>query len=131
MSKKICGLVPFVLLVLLLLSSTSACSGGTGNVPARAAAVAPAAGTGARAPLAKNETATRTAPLEYHDDADERDRVFIENAELAIAQYSEFIAHAGQSEEYAPAVKRSRAQIEDLHAAIDFVRAGAQARAAH
>jgi len=57
--------------------------------------------------------------------------VFVENAERAIGEYSEFIARAGESQEYAPAVKRSREQIEDLQAAIDFVRAGAAQRAAN
>jgi len=74
--------------------------------------------------------ATAKAPLEYHEES-EADRVFIENAERAIREYSEFLARAGDSEEYARAVERSREQIEDLQKAIVFVREGAAQRAAH
>jgi len=88
---------------------------------AAAATVTPAPRAQQRAPVAENETAP--APLEYRD-GHESDRVFIENAERAIGEYSEFIARAGDSEQYAPAVKRSREQIEDLRAALAFVRAG-------
>jgi len=68
------------------------------------------------------------APPEYLDQS-ESDRVFIENADRAIGEYSAFLARAGDSEEYARAVQRSREQIEDLQAAIVFVRSGAQTRA--
>lgn len=68
--------------------------------------------------------------LEYHGES-ESDRRFIENAERAIGEYSEFLARAGDRAEFAPAIRRSREQIEDLRAAIDFVRAGAAQRAAH
>ena len=102
------------------------CSCGVGEVASRAAAAPasepPAPREQRPKPVARNET-PRT-PLEYRAEND-RDRVFIENAERAIGQYSEFIARAGDSEQYAPAVKRSREQIEDLQAAIVFVRAGA------
>ncbi|HEY0465329.1 MAG TPA: hypothetical protein VGC79_14040 [Polyangiaceae bacterium] len=114
----------------LALLSTVACSGGGTGVAARSATVQPAPRAETRSTLAQNETAAKSTPLEYHDE-NERDRVFIENAERAIGEYSEFIARAGDSEEYAPAVKRSREQIEDLKLAIDFVRGGAQVRAVH
>ena len=107
------------------LLSALVCSCGVADVGARAA-VAPTIVTAAprarpRASVAKNETVR--APLEYRDQ-NPSDRVFIENAERAISEYSEFIARAGEREEYAPAVKRSREQIQDLRDAIDFVRAG-------
>lgn len=81
-------------------------------------------------PRAAAQPTPSTAALEYHDES-ESDRVFIENAERAIRQYSEFLARAGDSPEYAQAAKRSREQIEDLREAIVFVRAGAAQRAAH
>ena len=121
MSKK------FYILVLL---SAVACSGGTGSAGARTAAATPAIHTETRAPVVKSAVRTANAPLEYRDET-EHYRLFIENAERAIGQYSEFIARAGQSQEYAPAVKRSREQIEDLLAAIAFVRAGAEQRQPH
>jgi hypothetical protein len=73
---------------------------------------------------------TTNARLDYQE-MSESDRLFIENAERAIGEYSEFLARAGESAEYAHAVKRSREQIEDLREAIVFVRAGAAQRAAH
>jgi hypothetical protein len=79
---------------------------------------------------ASGQSESASPPLEYHDET-EADRRFIENAERAIGEYSEFIARAGDSAEYAPAVKRSREQIEDLREAINFVRAGAAQRTAH
>ncbi|MEI9952904.1 MAG: hypothetical protein WDO74_29005 [Pseudomonadota bacterium] len=112
------------------LLSTFACSSGAGHVDLRSAAATPALSTAEPALVAKGESATTRAPLEYRL-LDDSDRVFVENAERAIGQYTEFIARAGASEEYAPAVKRSREQIEDLRAAIDFVLAGAERRAAH
>jgi len=60
--------------------------------------------------------------LEHHDD-NQQDRVFIENAERAIGEYSEFIARAGSNPEYAAAVKRSREKIQDLRDTLRFVRA--------
>ena len=106
------------------------CAAGAGGSRTPAAAVAPA--TRIQAPQAvatKTQRAVASAPAEYHDES-ESDRVFIENAERAIGEYSEFIARAGKNAEYARAVLRSREQIEDLQAAIDFVRAGAAQRAA-
>jgi len=107
------------------------CAAGAGGSRTPAAASAPATRIQAtQAVAAKAQGAVASAPLDYHDE-NERDRVFIENAERAIGQYSEFIARAGNSEEYAAAVKRSREQIKDLRATLDFVRGGAQERAAH
>jgi hypothetical protein len=91
---------------------------------------APAMSTRASSSRASAQSGSASGTLEYHDET-EADRRFIENAERAIAEYSEFIARAGDSAEYAPAVKRSREQIEDLREAIVFVRAGAAQRAAH
>jgi len=104
-----------------------ACSSGAGGAAARPA-VARATHSQPQAALTKNETAR--APLEYQGENDS-DLVFIENAERAIAEYTAFLARAGTNEEYAATVKRSREQIEDLRAAIDFVRAGSAQRAAH
>lgn len=78
-------------------------------------------------PVAPAEPA---AALEYHDES-ESDRGAIENAERAIRQYEEFLARAGDSEEYAPAVKRSREKIKDLRDTLIFIREGAAQRAAH
>jgi len=103
----------------------------TGAVGSRtpAAAVAPATRIQAtHAVAAKKQGAVASAPPEYYDQS-ESDRVFIENAERAIGEYSAFLARAGESEEFARAVQRSREQIEDLQAAIVFVRRGAQTRA--
>jgi hypothetical protein len=97
------------------------CSCGAGDVGSHAAAAPHSPSTQRPALVAKNETAR--APLEYRAEND-GDRVFIENAERAIGEYSEFIARAGEREEYASAVKRSREQIQDLRDAIIFVRAG-------
>ena len=83
-----------------------------------------------RTPTASSPTARASASLEYHDES-ESDRVFIENAERAIREYSQFLSRAGDSPEYAEAVKRSRAQIDDLRDTLIFVRAGAAQRAAH
>ncbi|MET0790528.1 MAG: hypothetical protein ABW061_03325 [Polyangiaceae bacterium] len=66
------------------------------------------------------------APLAEQDD---RDRGFVQNAERAIAAYEAFLARAGTQAEYAPAVKRSREQIQDLLDEIEFVRAGQRQRA--
>ncbi len=110
-----------------------ACSSGGGGAGARTAVSAPhEAVTRVQAPVAAgtHQGASPTQPLEYQS-LSESDRVFIENAERAIDQYSEFLARAGDAEEYARAVKRSREQIEDLRAAIVFIRAGAAERAAH
>jgi hypothetical protein len=105
------------------------CTSGAGGAPSRSArsAPAPVSRNQPQPPVSKTEAAR--APLGDRDQA-ESDRVFAENAERAIGEYSEFIARAGANEEYAPAVKRSREQIEDLRAALDFVRAGAAERAA-
>ncbi|HEX2672826.1 MAG TPA: hypothetical protein VHM25_18205 [Polyangiaceae bacterium] len=116
------------------------CSGATGaaSAPAATARLAgprsgPEVATVTSAPASPSGSGSRSASssrLEYHDET-EADRRFIENAERAIGEYSAFIARAGDSAEYAPAVKRSREQIEDLQQAIIFVRAGAAQRAAH
>lgn len=105
--------------------------------PSTPAPLGPRSGPGATgaasrdpAPASPQQPESRAAALEYHEES-ESDRVFIENAERAIGEYSEFIARAGDSAEYGPAVKRSREQIEDLRAAIDFDRAGAAQRVAH
>lgn len=115
-------------------SAVGADAGARTSVPAHArpesaAAAAPSARPRALATDSPRSTAV-SAPLEYHDET-EADRVFIENAERAIAQYSEFLARAGDNPEYAVAAKRSREQIEDLQAALVFVRTGAAQRAAH
>jgi hypothetical protein len=105
------------------------CAAGVGGSRTPAAAVAPATRTQApHAVAARTQGTVASAPPEYHDQS-ESDRVFIENAERAIGEYSAFLARAGENEEYARAVQRSREQIEDLQAAIDFVRSGAQMRA--
>ena len=111
------------------LLSVLACSSGVGAAGARASAKAPVpvASPRATAPIAKSAVAS--APRAYQDQAD-RDRLFIENAERAIGEYTAFLARAGTNEDYAQAAKRSREQIEDLRAAIDFVRAGSAQRAA-
>jgi len=112
------------------LAGALACSSGAGGRQARAVTEA-SVGRGGAPALATNGSArSPRTPLEYHVESD-GDRVFIENAERAIAEYSEFIARAGESEEYAAAVKRSREQIEDLRAALVFVRAGSEQRGAH
>ena len=101
----------------------TACAGGVGNAGARvdtAVAHAPAP-----APLAKR--APTSTPLEYHDESDS-DRVFVQNAQRAIREYTEFIARAGASPEYARAVQRSREQIQDLEDTLLFVRAGSAER---
>ena len=67
-------------------------------------------------------------PLEFNHDADS-DQVFVDNALRAIAQYREFLERAGDDPQYQPAVKRSREQIEDLEAAVEWVRSGMRARA--
>jgi len=101
------------------------CSCASGSVGTRVATTPALPTPGPREP--RGATVTKhepmRAPLEYHDEK-ERDRVFVENAERAIGEYSEFIARAGEREEYASAVKRSRERIEDLRAAIIFVRGG-------
>ncbi|HET7541007.1 MAG TPA: hypothetical protein VFK05_14085 [Polyangiaceae bacterium] len=110
-----------------------ACSSG-----ANATVTGPRARTAARGvpvtpvqtPARAHALATNPAPLEPRTES-ERDRVFIENAERAIGLYTEFLARAGDREEYAQAAKRSREQIEDLRRAIDFVRAGEAERALH
>ncbi|HYQ41626.1 MAG TPA: hypothetical protein VER11_06655 [Polyangiaceae bacterium] len=116
----------------------AACSSGAQGVGARVAVtpngverpVAPVQSREAVAQRGDEHRAPAKSPLEYHEES-ESDRVFIENAERAIREYSEFLARAGDGEEYAQAVKRSREQIEDLQKAIVFVRAGAAQRAAH
>ena len=81
------------------------CAAGAGGSRTPAAAVAPAPRIqAAHAVAAKPQGAVASAPPEYHDQS-ESDRVF------------------------ARAVQRSREQIEDLQAAIVFVRSGAQTRA--
>lgn len=112
------------------------CASGGNREAARARIPAPAlAGprSGSETPLApapSSPTAQAGASLEYRDES-ESDRVFIENAERAIREYSQFLSRAGDSPEYAEAVKRSRAQIDDLRDTLIFVRAGAAQRAAH
>ena len=81
----------------------------------------------APASVAEPAPAKARAPLAYHDES-ERDRVFIENAERAIREYREFIARAGDRQEYAAAVKRSREQIDDLQSTLVFVREGSTPR---
>ena len=100
-----------------------ACSGVTASQAARAPAIAPLAYVANNDSVHRSPIPSPSPTLEYSESR-ESDRVFIENAERAIGQYSEFIARAGEREEYAAAVERSRAQIEDLRAAIAFVRSG-------
>ena len=124
MNRRICSLAGLGLLALI------GCSNGASSGGARAATHT--SSHPVTRVQAKSDTKRDTpgkAP-EYHDES-ESERVFIENAERAIGQYSEFLARAGDGQEYAAAAKRSREQIEDLRAAIDFVRAGAAARATH
>jgi len=122
----------------LVLLAALVCSCGASAAPLRSAPSAPSACSAtALAPRTRLQPpATKTEAVRAPGDEREREqggseRVFVENAERAIGEYSEFIARAGESQEYAPAVKRSREQIEDLQAAIDFVRAGAAQRAAN
>jgi hypothetical protein len=107
----------------LALLSAVGCAGGRGGVAARVAPAAPV--TGSDRVVNSQTRAGAPAPLEYHEQSDS-DRVFIENAERAIGEYTAFINRAGDREEYAQAVKRSREQIDDLREAIIFVRAGSQ-----
>ena len=102
------------------------CAAG-GRAPAAEVAPAPRI-QATQAGTAKTSSAVASAPPEYHE-LSESERVFVENAERAIGEYSAFLARAGENEDYAPAVARSREQIEDLQAAIVFVRSGAQERA--
>jgi hypothetical protein len=117
------------------LASVLAC-GCAGGLDAQSAQSAPAPRVQAPAPrvqapepVAQGAVASgnANAPLEYHEQSDS-DRVFIENAERAIGEYTEFIARAGDSPEYARAVQRSREQIQDLTDTLIFVRGGAGAR---
>ena len=103
--------------------SVVACSSGASSTVVRAASAAPAARASAPALAANPAAPAANAPLAYHDE-NERDRVFIANAERAIGEYTEFIARAGSNPEYAAAVKRSREKIEDLRDTLSFVRAG-------
>ena len=105
-----------------------ACSGGAGGAVAREPTAPIAVQTGQ--PASETATARESGALAY-DQLSEADRVFVENAERAIGEYTQFVAHAGEREEYAQAVKRSREQIEDLRAEIIFVREGSAQRAAH
>ena len=118
---------------LALLAALAACGGvrgaGAPVVEAKRVQVPEPKPKPERERVSARTTLESRTTLEYHDESD-RDRAFIENAERAIAQYNEFIARAGESREYAAAVKRSREQVQDLRDAIDFVRAGAQARSA-
>jgi len=123
---------PTYLFGCLGLFAVIACSSGSSGTGTRAATAMPLTprAQGARVHTKGTASAHEAAPraLEYHLES-ESERLFIENAERAIGQYSEFLARAGDREEYAQAVKRSREQIEDLQAAIVFVRAGAAERA--
>ena len=93
--------------------------------------IARVASTRTAVPIAQSEPpAPPTAALEYHDETDSV-RAAIENAERAARLYEEFLARAGDSEEYAAAVKRSREQIKDLRDTLVFIREGAAQRAAH
>ncbi|HYP99534.1 MAG TPA: hypothetical protein VER96_12760 [Polyangiaceae bacterium] len=111
---------------------------GTGAVshPATPAVVIAPVASARTAPVAaapsvpSEPSAPATTALEYHDES-ESDRGALENAERAIRLYEEFLARAGDSEEYAPAVKRSREQIKDLSEILVFIREGAAQRAAH
>lgn len=109
------------------------CSGANGGAAARtptARLAGPRSEVTTAPSDSRSPSAAASSRLEYHDET-ETDRQFIENAERAIGEYSEFIARAGDNAEYTQAVKRSREQIEDLQQAIIFVRAGAAQRAAH
>ncbi|HKO49678.1 MAG TPA: hypothetical protein VJV79_18240 [Polyangiaceae bacterium] len=111
----------------LALLGVSACSSGVGNMGAPATATMPAthATSAARseAPAPNAASQAVLAPLEYHHESDSV-RVSVQNTERAIREYTEFIARAGESPEYARAVKRSREQIQDLRDTLVFIRAG-------
>ena len=121
---------------LMGLLGCSSAVGGAGARPSASTLAGPRSGKAVAASNAgiatprASQFESPTAALEYHAES-AADQRFIENAERAIGEYSEFIARAGDGADYAPAVKRSREQIEDLRAAIVFVRAGAAQRAAH
>ena len=59
------------------------------------------------------------------------DCVFLQNAALAIEQYQAFIQRAGSAQEFATALERSRNEVTDLQAEMDFVRSGMAQRGAH
>ena len=59
------------------------------------------------------------------------DCVFLQNAARAVEQYQAFIQRAGTAQEYAMALERSRNQVTDLQAEMDFVRSGMAERGAH
>lgn len=140
MNRSIYLVELMALMALVGLGGALGCSAAGGGVGARTSAPAPAGpeSGAATAPSPSAQASAKDtprptavkAPLEYHDETD-ADRVFIENAERAIAQYTEFLARAGDNPEYAVAAKRSREQIEDLQATLVFVRKGAAQRAAH
>jgi len=102
-----------------------ACSRALPQHGARAVTTRPA--LQATAPVAEHAPAPERTPLAYHSERD-TDRAFIESAERAIREYREFIARAGDSQEYAAAVKRSREQIHDLQDTLVFVREGSESR---
>lgn len=96
------------------------------SAPAAAALHAPVRVATATEPA--RHASRPTAALVY-DEGSARDQAFLDNAERAIREYHEFIARAGNDDQFAPAVKRSREQVEDLQAEIEFVRAGMRERA--
>ena len=129
----------FVVGLVGMLGCSSAGTGAASHpaTPADATAggvIAPVASTRTAVAAAQSEpsapSAPTTAALEYHDESDSV-RAAIENAERAARLYEEFLARAGDSEEYAAAVKRSREQIKDLRDTLVFIREGAAQRAAH
>ncbi len=58
------------------------------------------------------------------------DCVFLANAARAVEQYQAFIQRAGTAPEYATALERSRDQVTDLQAEMEFVRSGMAQRGA-
>jgi hypothetical protein len=61
-------------------------------------------------------------------EADQTDQAFIVNARRAISEYRSFIEKAGETSEYAEAVKRSRERIADLEQMIVWVEQGRNTR---
>lgn len=114
------------------------CAGGQQGVDARAERP-PRAERPAVTRLAPDEAGAASATGEHEDsvpftsaprfsEADQSDQAFVVNARRAIAEYRSFIEKAGDAEEYAAAVARSRERIADLEQMIAFVEQGRHAR---
>ena len=110
----------------------AACSGSAlPPQPARVGSTAPRpAASAASAPLAQRSASESErsaepprAPAEASEEASS-DQAFLDNTRRTVALYREFIERAGNDEQYAEAVKRSRERIRDLEDASVFVRSG-------